>query len=297
MYSIQDPIGNQPQSGGAIQILGIKDEYICRSLPDTATFAANPRELEAGHWQRNGEGYSFTPTHHFGRIYNPVTQKTCQWEYEVQPVYLWGDSHRVPKATAGLLSYLPIFDPGWQILTAHGWATGFIDWWGDKYEFAQVPFYAEKNWGYSFPEKWFWINCNCFPDISDLTLTAVGSTRKILGITESVGLIGLHYQKRLYEFRFENSRLSWQVSPWGYWKMKARNDLYSIQIIGTTDRAPTPVRVPTQQGLCFRCLDTKYGHLSVELRNNEGSIILKTSSHLGGLEIGGEWRGEWQKSE
>ncbi len=296
MYSIQDPIGSQPLSGGAIQLLGIEDEYICRSLPNTKTFSASRYDLIVNHSRKNKEGYSFTRTHHEGSIYNPVTQKNCQWNYEVEPVYLWGDSHRPPRATAGLLSYLPIFDPGWQILIAQGAATGYIDWWGKKYEFEKVPFYGEKNWGYSFPEKWFWINCNYFPDVPDLTITAVGSTRKLFNITESVGIIGLHYGGNFYEFGFNNSRLSWYVTPWGYWEMKGRNDLYSVRIIGTTDRSPSLVRVPTDRGLIFRCRDTKSGYLSVELRNRDFTIV-KTSSKLAGLEIGGDWSTSWEKSE
>ena len=29
---------------------------------------------------------------------------------------------------------------------AHGLATGYIDWGGRRYDFADAPFYAEKNW-------------------------------------------------------------------------------------------------------------------------------------------------------
>jgi tocopherol cyclase len=54
--------------------------------------------------------------------------------------------------------------------------------------------------GLFFPEKWFWINCNAFPENPDLTLTAVGSTRKVLNWTESVGIIGIHWQNRFYKF-------------------------------------------------------------------------------------------------
>ena len=34
MYSIEDPIGGKPHSGGAAQVLGIDDEYIWRTFPD-----------------------------------------------------------------------------------------------------------------------------------------------------------------------------------------------------------------------------------------------------------------------
>ncbi|PLZ63733.1 tocopherol cyclase family protein, partial [Fischerella thermalis] len=34
MYSIEDPIGGKPHSGGAAQILGPNDEYLCRTFPE-----------------------------------------------------------------------------------------------------------------------------------------------------------------------------------------------------------------------------------------------------------------------
>jgi tocopherol cyclase len=125
---------------------------------------------------------------------------------------------------------------------------------GKIYPFENVPFYSEKNWGYSFPEKWFWINCNAFPENPDLTLTAVGSTRKVLHWTESVGIIGIHWQNRFYKFDIWNSQLTWTVQPWGYWEMRATNENYTIVLIGISDHPPDRVRVPTEksypQGKC-----------------------------------------------
>lgn len=313
MYSIQDPIGAQVNSGGAVQILGTQNRYLWRTFPNCQKFWANRQVLELGHWGKTAldsrprflsaetfdthivEGYQANTTHHQGRIDDPTTGKTCQWLYTVEPVYNWGDRSRPAKATGGLLSYLPIFDPGWQILIAHGLASGFIDWMGEKYEFQQVPFYSEKNWGYSFPEKWFWINCNTFNDQPDLTITAVGSTRNILQFSESVGIIGIHHQNRFYEFNLWNSQLHWQVETWGYWEMQAENEDYKVQLTGTSDFPPTSVRVPTENGLSFRCQDTLKGNLHLKLQDHRGHTILDSQSNLAGLEIGGIWSDSWLK--
>ncbi|HEY9883963.1 MAG TPA: tocopherol cyclase family protein, partial [Thermosynechococcaceae cyanobacterium] len=40
MYSIEDPINGKPHSGGAAQILGPHDEYLCRTFPNVHTFWA-----------------------------------------------------------------------------------------------------------------------------------------------------------------------------------------------------------------------------------------------------------------
>ena len=177
---------------------------------------------------------------------------------------------------------------------AHGLARGYIDWNGKKYQFIDVPAYSEKNWGHSFPSKWFWINCNSFEQESDLTLTAAGGIRQVLNWQESVGVIGLHYKGKCYQFTRENSHLSWQIKPWRSWIMQGQNNDFVVKIEGKTKALGTYVRVPTADGLQFLCRDTVQGKLSLELANNEGKILLKANSCLGGLEIGGSpWDHDW----
>jgi len=52
MYSIQDPIGGQPHSGGVAQVLGPGDTYLCRSLPNAELFWAWSEGLGLGHWRQ-----------------------------------------------------------------------------------------------------------------------------------------------------------------------------------------------------------------------------------------------------
>lgn len=314
IYSIEDPLGGQSISGGAVQILGIDEQYLCRSFPNINQFWASKARLELVHWRKTTlklrpqllqppiftrdiqEGYQATSTLHQGYIRDPGTDQDCRWYYKVKPIYGWGKPNLPQKATAGWLSYLPIADPGWQVLTAYGLASGWIYWNKQRYEFLDTPFYAEKNWGHSFPEKWFWINCNSFSDESDLTLTAVGTKRKVLWWTELVGLIGIHYQDQFYSFGSLDSQLTWRVRPWGKWEMQAQNQYFTVKLLGTTQEAGTWVRVPTEKGLQFGCRDTIKGRLILELRDNTGKIIINEKSDLCGLEIGGHpWIEEWKK--
>jgi tocopherol cyclase len=314
IYSIEDPLGGQSISGGAVQILGIDEQYLCRSFPDVNQFWASKSRLELGHWRKTAlkirpqllqsaiftrdilEGYQATSTLHQGYIRDPGTDQDCRWYYEIKPIYGWGKPNLPQKATAGWLSYLPIADPGWQVLTAYGLASGWIEWNNQRYEFLDTPFYAEKNWGHSFPEKWFWINCNRFSDESDLTLTAVGTKRKVLWWSELVGLIGIHYKGQFYSFSSLDSQLTWRVQPWGKWEMQAQNEYFTVKLLGTTQETGTWLRVPTAEGLQFGCRDTTKGHLILELRDNTGKIIIDGKSDLCGLEIGGNpWNEEWRK--
>lgn len=314
MYSIEDPIGGQPHSGGAAQILGPEDTYLCRTFPNVQGFWAWQDRLGLGHWGRTDlpqppgylppdqfskrveEGYQATATWHQGCLRDPATGHQARWEYAIVPIYGWGDPDRPQQSTAGWFSQFSIFEPGWQILMAHGLATGWIEWQGERYEFTQAPAYSEKNWGGAFPQKWFWLNCNAFKNEPDLALTAGGGRRGVLWWMESVAMIGLHHRGKFYEFVPWNGEVHWEIAPWGSWQMQARNPQYEIQLVATTDRAGTPLRAPTEQGLIYHCRDTMQGELTLELRERRSrSLILEAHSCLCGLETGGgPWDQPWR---
>ncbi|MGG6297842.1 tocopherol cyclase family protein [Leptolyngbya sp. AN02str] len=320
MYSIEDPIGGQPHSGGCAQVLGPNDAYFCRTLPNVQQFWAWPNALGVGHWRKHRspapkpqflqgdrffthvhEGYQLTATHHQGQLYNPRANEWIRWQYTIQPIYGWGSTNQAQQSTAGWLSQFPIFEPGWQILMAHGYATGWIDWLGKCYEFVDAPVYSEKNWGSSFPGKWFWIQCNSFESQPDLTLTAVGSLRHLLGLQETVGMVGVHHQQQFYEFVPWNAQIRWTVHPWGIWKMTADNGQYVVTLNGIAPpHSATTVRVPSENGMVFNCRDTTHGELTLQLyqkQANQLHLICEAHSQAAGLETGGEpWHEIWERA-
>ena len=318
MYSIEDPLGNQPHSGGAAQILGPEDSYLCRTFPDVNKFWASREVLALGHWGKTDlstkpaylpaevferhvqDGYQATATWHQGALHDPGTGSQARWQYEIKPVYGWGNQNEPQQSTAGWLSSFPIFEPGWQILMAHGLATGWIEWNGQRYDFTNAPAYGEKNWGRSFPQKWFWLNCNGFDESPDIALTAGGGRRGVLWWMESVAMIGLHYQGKFYEFVPWNSKVTWNIEPWGSWQMQARNSEFEVELTATTNLPGTLLRAPTEKGLIFCCRDTMNGQLDLELRQLRGDkskIILKAQSSLCGLETGGgPWEETWRST-
>ena len=204
-----------------------------------------------------------------------------------------GNSWQTQQSTAGWLSYLPIFEPGWQITLAHGSATGWVEWRGKRYRFENAPAYSEKNWGGSFPQKWFWLNCNSFEHQSDLGMTAGGGIRQVLWWSEEVALIGIHYQGKFYEFAPWNSQVSWQIEPWGKWQLKGKSARYEVILTGDTDLPGTYVRTPTAKGLVFNCRDTTKGKLSLTLYDR-GKKIIEANTTQAGLEVGGApWDKAW----
>jgi tocopherol cyclase len=315
MYSIEDPQGGQAHSGGAAQILGPQDGYLWRSLPDVDLFWAEGDRLALGHWRtptlprhelppdqfhaHSTEGYQATAHLNQGYLRDPATGFYCRWDYAIAPLYGWGVPHHPQQSTAGWLSQFQIFEPGWQILMAHGLANGWIDWNGQMYFLNQAPAYSEKNWGRAFPREWFWLNCNSFEGEPDLALTAGGGRREVLTWAESVAMVGLHYRGQFYEFVPWNSRVTWAIDPWGRWVMGAENWRYRVELVGTTTHTGTPLRAPTRGGMQFCCRDTMRGDVTLRLWerhwNGRESTLLTATSSTCGLEVGGKpWRSVWR---
>ncbi len=313
MLAIEDAASGR--GGGLIQVLGSigeQEDLHWRSIPGIQGFWADPDRLAFGHWGTAKSpspqllppeqffdtvqtGYQLTQTLHQGIFTNPVSQAVTRWSYRIEPVYTYG----IPaQATMGIFSYLPVFEPGWQILMAQGWATGWVEWQGQRYLFERAPAYSEKNWGSAFPARWFWISCNTFPDRPDLSLTCVGSRRGVLWWEDEVGMVALHgclgshpgTTPLFLDWKPETSQMSWQVDPWGSWQVEARGPAGILRLSGHTERTGTAVMTPSLMGMQYGCRDTLRGSLRMQWWRQEGQVWVKEldiTSESACLEVGG----------
>ncbi|WP_235277215.1 tocopherol cyclase family protein [Synechococcus sp. Nb3U1] len=310
MYAIN------PQQGGMAQVLGPQDQLCWRTFSNPNGFWAerdhlghrgalregrcdhNPAGLQdpLTFFQILSSGYQFSAHLNQGILPDPLCSEPIRWLYRIQPHFAYGIP---PQATMGIWSYLPIFEPGWQILMAHGLASGWVEWGGQRYEFQQVPAYAEKNWGQSFPRRWFWIQCNAFPEHPGLSLTCAGAERRVLARSEEVALISLHGwgSQPFLEWRPGQAHLTWQVDPWGSWQITGQNAAHCIQLQGHSRQPGQTVFTPGPKGMRRNCRDTLAGHLLMQLWRRNGQVwtqILTAESHQAGLEVGGEHVQTWQ---
>lgn len=265
----------------------------------------------------------------------PSGVAACAWAYSVTPVAGWGagregatsghGSGEVPqqRSTASWLSALPLFDPHWQVLCAHGLASGTVTWGDRTYSFRDAPFYAEKNWGGQFPVKWWWAQCNAFPSVPGLAVTTAGGVRALLGgaLSEEVALIGIHLPPRgrgggdgraaaattatqFLEFVpwGPSSAISWSVLPWGRWAVCAVNATHEAQLVAACGASDgTPLRAPTaDRGLAAVCRDTFAGAATLCVwergpGGGRGRLVVRADSEQAALETGGRgWgRGRW----
>jgi tocopherol cyclase len=310
MYAIGDPAGGLPTSNGFVQVLAPKDGR-CYSLIDNVEgFWGSPRQLGFGHWQKPVQpsyfvaperffetvysGYQATDTLNQGVFTDDATQETVRWHYRIRPMVTWGRTDR-SLATMGWLSYLSVFEPGWQILMIQGLAEGWIEWQGERFAFENAPAYSEKNWGGAFPLKWFWVQANCFANHPDVALVAGGGLRGVLWWFDSVAMVSFAYGGKFYRFMPGESQVSCAVEPWGHWQIEAVSDRHRIIVTGTiAPEGGIPLLAPTLEGPRFVCRDTLLGHVRVQLSTKSGKVLFDDTTALGGLETGGgPWDGTW----
>lgn len=181
------------------------------------------------------------------------------------------------KSTAGWLARYSIFEPHWQVTMSDGRASGSVTWNGMTYNFVDAPFYAEKNWGGSFPSKWYWLQCNNFIGYSSadgsarLSVTAGGGIRKLpFGKTESLGMVCVHYNGVFYEAVPWTSEMSWEVEPWGSWKFLGRcttgTRKFEVEVTAKCKENGVVLRAPTEEnGMEYFCRDSFYGNVFMSL--------------------------------
>ena len=185
------------------------------------------------------------------------------------------------------------------------------------YDLTNATVYLEKNWGGSFPSKWWWIQANTFVDdgnyknkedeegsgnsVVDLCVTSTGAKRRIpfLEQEEPVALIGLHWNGQFLPF----PNVDWDVQ-WGQWYVRGNYGEYYVELVGRCDRdvVGLPVRCPTDRGMEEIAMETFHGTLNVKLyKKDRKTLLLDATSKEACLELGGiPWRTQpvWEgKSE
>lgn len=170
VYSIFDPADeDSPRHGVGVQLFGPDEQASGLRIASAGdAFWADEHALALGHTTLGvalrrpapakafarfvQQGWQLTSTRHQGKC------DDISWSYDVEPRLGWGGGKDAKQySTAGWLAALPVFEPHYQILMAHGLASGHVSWRGQRYDFESAPAYTEKNWGGAFPSRWFWL--------------------------------------------------------------------------------------------------------------------------------------------
>ena len=300
---------SSPRRAAGAQVCAPGGGYLFRESPNVDAFDAHPRHLalrmpmEPGSRAASGDARSppsgSSPEEEFFEVFDAGARHrgyltrdarmddpdvwppgkrvdATRWDFTARPVAGFGGSSPArSRSLAGWLAALPVFEPHYQILTAHGLATGWIERDGERIAFRDAPYYAEKNWGGAgFPRKWFWAQCNAFPSLPGLTVTATGGDRGVVilpNAREEVAGIFVHLPDgRFFSFApagdaAGKASVTWEVSPWGSWRARAKTATHEVEIVAfvapsdlvpghtTVLRAPADDDVTGMRPLCREC--------------------------------------------
>eukprot|EP00804_Cyclotella_cryptica_P010172 CCRYP_013805-RC/>CCRYP_013805-RC protein AED:0.16 eAED:0.16 QI:478/1/1/1/0.6/0.33/6/866/645 len=334
------------------QGLGCTFEWKENRANDCEVAAMSPQE-----WREKVQsGFQVLPFHFQGRLdghdgtmggvkSNQGIRGAAEYDMTIRPVAGWGNypplltgmdgvtstsaeyggEYYRQYSTAGWLASYPVFEPHWQITMAHARATGTLNWNGTLYEFNDAPFYAEKNWGGAFPTKWYWAQCNSFENYPDLAFTAGGGIRQLPFSflpgkkTETLGMIGIHYNGTFYEIVPWTGEMEWKVRPWGRWEFRGRctdksGMQFEAEVVAFTEEDVPGVllRAPTKdEGMQYFCRDSGFGHVTLSLwmlewdevvgdyvrKRDKQPIIDRARSNQCAVEVGGgPWWDVWSVS-
>ena len=343
IYHVYDPdLRDSPRRAAGAQVCTPGGGYLFRESSDVDAFAAAPHALalrmpmgrpdapnEADEADDDEMFYevSCDGRRHRGRLVASTTREdesiwpsakrveTVAWDFSVSVQAGFGargdgaGETSEHTSTAGWLSALPVFEPHYQILMAHGLASGHVTVDGMRTEFANAPAYAEKNWGGAgFPSKWFWTQCNAFPAAPGVSVTATGANRGVVlvpGMREEVAGILIHVSEGtgsnpgeesktsdaeskptvLYQFLpiraggEEPAEIAWSVAPWGSWRVSAKTSTHECVVsccIESADARPgdtTVLRAPVddhRRGMEPSCRESFRGRMTVSLWERKG---------------------------
>lgn len=347
IYHVYDPdLRDSPRRAAGAQVCTPGGGYLFRESGDVDAFAAAPHALvlrmpmgrsdaanEADETDEETDTFFEVLAdgrRHRGRLVASTTREdesiwpsakrveTVAWDFSVSVQAGFGargegtgeTSKQKHASTAGWMSALPVFEPHYQILMAHGLATGHVTVDGTRTEFADAPAYAEKNWGGAgFPSKWFWTQCNAFPSAPGVSVTATGANRGVVllpGMREEVAGIFIHVpagtgsnpseegetsdaeSKTTALYRFlpiragdeEPAEITWSVAPWGSWRVSAKTSTHECVVsccIDPADAQPgdtTVLRAPVddhRRGVEPSCRESFRGRMTVSLWERKGN--------------------------
>lgn len=243
------------------------------------------------------EGFQMTAAACCGR-FRDEDGAWVEWNFGFEAHVTWGRAGE-GRCTATWLSYLPVFEPGYQVLMADGVAgRGEVRIGGRVIGLGGARVYSEKNWGGSFPKQWWWVQANSFSEIPGLSVTAVGARRMIAGLyEEEIGMVAVHYEGEMFEFsNWSCQELRWRVAGWGKWEASARARTgHSVRLLAETADEGAMVLGPTVRGMEFNVRDAAYGRMVIDLWGPDGRPILDGARcDVAQVEVGGKvWRSDW----
>jgi hypothetical protein len=148
--------------------------------------------------------------------------------------------------------------------------------------------YAEKNWGPSFPRRWWWGQADSF-DAGDACVAFAGGLMRIGGVALTPTALVVRIEDRLLALRPPAAHVAVTVGA-GRWRVRARSARHSVELEGEECAAGTvllPVPVPGRRTCEPRSRQALGGRMQLVVRRGVRTLF-RGESLLAGLEHGTE---------
>ena len=322
IFHIFDPHIRTPRQGVGLQVVTPKGTVVT-NCSDVSSFRADSHSLDLRNFfpsgDENKDFFRLSEQRASGRATSTNGERlSAVFDFDILPTVGWGEtlladtettsssSSSEQFSTAGWLSAFPVFEPHYQVLISKGTTMGSLTLKEEHdegssefahYDLDGATMYLEKNWGRSFPSRWWWIQANTFVENKNLSITSTAARRQLPFLRsdsneEEVGLVGVHWNGKFFPFPVMN----WEVS-WGSWKVYGNYGKYKVELVGRCGKPGIPVLCPTSKGMEAIAWETFDGTLDLSLYEND-QLILKDRSCEACLEVGGlpwsikAWKGE-----
>ena len=356
IYHVYDPdLPDSPRRAAGAQVCAPGGGYLFRESKDVDAFRADPHALELRMPLEPGVGVPTPdparpaePHHlepefyevseggarHRGRLTRDPSRddpavwppskrvSVVEWDFRVRPVAGYGGDRERPQiSTAGWLSALPVFEPHYQVLLAHGLATGWVETDGVRAGFRDSPAYAEKIKRRGVPREVVLAPMQRLPD-------PPGAQRHGHGCEPGRGVAprgargggGGDDTRRGWKLLpfvpagSDPAEVRWEVAPWGSWRVTAETSTHEVEITATIepkDVVPggtTVLRAPVddpKRGMAPSCRESFRGTMRTSLWEREGRgwgsgargrcILDAVASDVAAVEVGGggPWEEDW----
>jgi hypothetical protein len=185
---------------------------------------------------------------------------------------------------SGAAQAIPGLPQYWNPYLLGGRARGLLTLGDERISLDGATVYAEKNWGSSFPERWWWGQADDFEG-ADACVAFAGGPVRVSGLAMRSTLVAARLGARTLVLAPPLALATADVGAHG-WRIRARSALHRVEIEGEDagTAVTLPVPVPGRRAAEPRSHQALAGTLRVTIRRGRRILLRGESTHAG-LEV------------
>ena len=173
----------------------------------------------------------------------------------------------------------------WQPILIGGRASGELRIADQVVRLRDAKVYAERTWGRSFPDRWWWGQADAFDSDGSVCVAFAGGRVNFAGATVSPTALVVRLGERVLTFAPPRAHMRMSLGP-GRWRLEARSLQFRVAIEGDDPRDSTrllPIPSASSVSASLLAAQALAGRLSLRVECGRHRLFSGTSE-LAGLE-------------